>query len=66
MKAREEREALARRVPVLKIAFMGALVTVAGFYWFVQLVQGSYYRELAENNRFRRLTIRGHTSEVVA
>ena len=34
------------------------LVVIATGFWFTQLVQGDYYRELAENNRLRKLPIK--------
>jgi penicillin-binding protein 2 len=34
------------------------LVAIATGFWFVQLVQGDYYRELAENNRLRKLPVK--------
>ena len=33
------------------------MVAVAGSYWFVQVVQGDYYRELAENNRLKEIPV---------
>ena len=56
--AREHREELLERLPRLQIAFTVLLVVVASSYWFVQVVRGDYYRELAENNRMRTLPIR--------
>ncbi len=35
----------------------GLLVAIAAGFWFVQIVHGEYYRELAENNRLRKLPI---------
>ena len=56
-RVREHRDALLRRLPALQIAVAAAMVAVAGSYWFVQVVQGDYYRELAENNRLREVPI---------
>ncbi len=42
---------------MLQIACMVLLVVIATAYWRVQVVQGDYYRELAENNRLRRSPI---------
>ncbi|MEE9561857.1 MAG: penicillin-binding protein 2, partial [Thermoanaerobaculia bacterium] len=56
-RVREHRDALLRRLPALQIAVAVAMVAVAGSYWFVQVVQGDYYRELAENNRLREVPI---------
>jgi penicillin-binding protein 2 len=41
----------------MQVAFTVLLVLVGSTYWFVQVVQGAYYRELAENNRMRTLPI---------
>ncbi|MGB3561457.1 MAG: penicillin-binding protein 2 [Thermoanaerobaculia bacterium] len=56
-RVREHRDALLRRLPALQIAVAAAMVVVVGSYWFVQVVQGDYYRELAENNRLRELPV---------
>jgi len=55
---RQYREDLTGRVRVLTVLVAVALVIVGGGFWFVQLVQGSHYRELAENNRLRRMAVR--------
>jgi len=55
---REHRDDLVSRVRVLTTLVTGVLVAIATGFWFVQLVQGDYYRELAENNRLRKLPIK--------
>jgi len=55
---RQYREDLTGRVRVLTVLVAVGLLIVGGGLWFVQLVQGSHYRELAENNRLRRMAIR--------
>src|SRR4029450_7234172 len=50
---REHRDDLVSRIRVLTAVASGLLVAIATGFWFVQLVQGDYYRELAENNRLR-------------
>lgn len=55
---RERREELVERVPRLEVAFMVVLVAIGSCYWFVQVVRGEHYRELADNNRTRSLTVR--------
>jgi len=55
---REHRDDLISRVRVLTTVVTGLLVAIATGFWFVQLVQGDYYRELAENNRLRKLPIK--------
>ncbi len=54
---REDREVLLRRLPKLRVVFLALLLLVAGRFWFVQGVRGAYYRELADNNRIRRLSV---------
>jgi penicillin-binding protein 2 len=54
---REHREELVRRVRVLAGVMTGLLVAIASGFWYVQIAQGEYYRELAENNRLRKLPI---------
>jgi penicillin-binding protein 2 len=53
MDVREHREDLLRRLPKFRIALVATLAAIASCYWFVQIVQGSHYRERAENNRLR-------------
>jgi penicillin-binding protein 2 len=55
---REHRDDLVLRVRVLTGVVTTILVAIAAGFWFTQLVQGSYYRELAENNRLRKLPIK--------
>ena len=55
---REHRDDLVRRVRVLTVIVASLLVAIATGFWFTQLVQGDYYRELAENNRLRKLPIK--------
>jgi penicillin-binding protein 2 len=57
MRVREHREELIGRVWLLDALAAGLLVFVGAWYWFVQVVQGPTYRELAENNRLRRMPI---------
>lgn len=54
----EQREHLVGRVRVLSAALMAVLLAIAACFWFVQIVKGSHYRELAEDNRLRRLPVR--------
>src|SRR3954468_14201512 len=55
---REHRDDLVGRVRVLTAIVTGVLVLIASGFWFTQLVQGDYYRELAENNRLRKLPLK--------
>jgi penicillin-binding protein 2 len=52
---REYREDLVTRVRVLTAVITALLAAIAAGFWSVQIVQGAYYRELAENNRLRKL-----------
>ncbi|HYG65872.1 MAG TPA: penicillin-binding protein 2 [Thermoanaerobaculia bacterium] len=55
---REHREDLILRIRVLTRVVTVLLVLIGAGFWFVQIVQGDYYRELAENNRLRKLPIK--------
>jgi penicillin-binding protein 2 len=55
---REHRDELILRIRVMKGIVSGLLIAIAAGFWFAQLVQGEYYRELAENNRLRKLPIK--------
>lgn len=55
---REHRDDLVTRVRFLSLIVTGLIVVIGVGFWFVQLVQGDYYRELAENNRLRKLPIK--------
>jgi penicillin-binding protein 2 len=58
MRIGEHKEALVTRVRVLTGVVGVLLAAIAGAFWFVQVVQGDYYRDLAENNRLRRLAVK--------
>lgn len=58
MKARESREDLLGRLPLLRAGLVTLLVLVASSYGLVQVVRGAHYRELAENNRLRKLKMK--------
>ena len=58
VEVREHREDILRRVPLLRLAFVALLVAIGSSYWFVQVVQGSHYRQLAEHNRLKRVPVR--------
>lgn len=55
---REYRDELVGRVRLMSMVVSGLLVAIATGFWFVQIVQGDFYRELAENNRLRKLAIK--------
>jgi penicillin-binding protein 2 len=55
---REHKEDLLQRLPRLQLALFGLLLLIAARFWFVQVVSGDYYLELAENNRVRELPLK--------
>jgi len=55
---RAHRQELVGRVRVLGVAIAAVLGLIAGGFWYVQVVRGGHYAELAENNRLRQLTVR--------
>lgn len=57
MKIGQHRLQLIRRVGFLNGLVQVALLLVALSYWWVQIAQGESYRELAENNRLRRISL---------
>jgi len=57
MDVREQRNELRQRIPRLRLAFVILLVVIGSNYWFVQVVRGGYYRELADNNRLSKQPI---------
>ncbi len=54
---RPYRDELVRRVGRLHGFAQATLVVVVAGYWLVQVAEGTAYRELAENNRLRKLSI---------
>lgn len=58
MRVGEHKEALVARVRVLAGVVGVFLAMIAGAFWYVQVVRGSYYRDLAENNRLRKVAIK--------
>jgi penicillin-binding protein 2 len=57
MRVGEHRELLVARTRRLSRALVGALGLLAGAYFVIQVIHGPDYRERAENNRLRRLTL---------
>lgn len=55
---RELREELIGRIWLMNALVTGLLAAIACAYWFTQIVEGEHYRELAENNRLRKLPIK--------
>ncbi len=54
---REYRDDLVQRVGLMAAVASGFLLLIGTGFWFTQIVKGDYYRELAENNRLRKLPI---------
>jgi penicillin-binding protein 2 len=53
----EDLRGLQRRVGVLQTSVLAAAVLLLGYFWHLQVVKGRYYKELAENNRLRAVTL---------
>jgi penicillin-binding protein 2 len=54
----EDRRRLTTRLNVLRIAIGVAFCLLAGGFWFFQVVQHAKFKEMAENNHQRTLTLR--------
>ncbi len=57
MRVGEHREVLVERLHLLSRATAALLAVIGGAFWFVQVVEGSHYRDLAENNRLRKIAL---------
>jgi len=57
MRVGEHKEDLVARLRLLARLVLVALAIEGGFFWVVQVVRGSYYETLAENNRLRKLPL---------
>jgi penicillin-binding protein 2 len=55
---REHRDDLVARIRVLAALVTGLIAVIAAGFWYVQLVRGDEYRQLAEENRLRKLPIK--------
>ena len=55
---REHRDDLVSRIRVLTALVTSLIAVIAAGFWFVQLVRGDEYRQLAEENRLRKLPIK--------
>ncbi|HEX2223428.1 MAG TPA: penicillin-binding protein 2 [Thermoanaerobaculia bacterium] len=55
---REHRDDLIQRIRVIRAVVTGLILAIGAGFWFAQILQGEYYRELAENNRLRKLPIK--------
>src|SRR5690349_14069557 len=54
----EDRRRLTQRLTVLRVAIGVAFVLLAFGFWFFQVVQHEQFKEMAENNHQRTLTLR--------
>jgi penicillin-binding protein 2 len=54
----EDRRQLATRLTLLRVAIGVAFGMLAGGFWFFQVVQHAQFKEMAENNHQRTLTLR--------
>lgn len=54
----EDRRRLTQRLTVLRVAIGVAFVLLAFGFWFFQVVQHAQFKEMAENNHQRTLTLR--------
>ena len=57
MKLGQHRQVLVDRVRLLNTVTQIIFLVIACAYWSVQVAQGSHFRELADNNRLRKLLI---------
>jgi penicillin-binding protein 2 len=55
---REHRDDLVTRIRVLSALVTGLIAVIGVGFWYVQLVRGETYRQLAEENRLRKLPIK--------
>jgi penicillin-binding protein 2 len=53
----EDVRALESRVAVLQAVAVALLALLVSYFWYLQVLRGRYYKELAENNRLRTIPI---------
>jgi len=58
MSTTEDRRRLSYRLTLLRVSIVMAFGLLAGGFWFIQVVQFAKFREMAENNHQRTLTLR--------
>ena len=58
MRQLEERQTLATRITLLRIAVIAAFALLGVSFWFFQIVERAKFQEMAENNHLRELTLR--------
>jgi penicillin-binding protein 2 len=57
MRIYEDLRSLQRRLTAIQTGVLGIVLLLAAFFWHLQVLRGRYFRELAENNRIRVVTI---------
>lgn len=57
MRLYEDVRALQARVGALQYAAVLCLALLLSYFWYLQVLRGRYYRELAENNRIRTIPV---------
>ena len=57
MRLYEDLRVLQRRLAVVQTLLVIVMVLLAAYFWHLQVLRGRYYRELAENNRLRTVTL---------
>jgi penicillin-binding protein 2 len=57
MRLYEDLRVLQRRLAVVQTLLVIVVVLLAAYFWHLQVLRGRYYRELAENNRLRTVTL---------
>lgn len=65
MRLGEHREVLVARLRLLSRATAALLAAIGGAFWFVQVVEGTFYRDLAENNRLRKIALEAPRGAIV-
>lgn len=57
MRIYEDTRALHTRIGVLQALTLALMALLLAYFWYLQVLRGRYYRELAENNRIRTIAI---------
>jgi len=57
LRIREDRQAVARRIEISRVAVGTVLSLLAIAYWTIQIVRGEFYFSLSENNRIRAVKV---------
>jgi len=53
----EDVRALEPRLAALQAVALGLVLALLGYFWYLQVLRARYYRELAENNRIRTVSL---------